>query len=155
SIGEWARDLGWQALEAAAGAEALELVREQSVDVVLLDLKLGSEDGMEVLRRVREEAPLLTVVILTGHGGVEQAEQAAKLGASDFVLKPPDLDHLGVILQRAIEHARLQREVEHWRAVPLGEQSLIGESPGLKRVLQRLDKAGKSGTVTVLIEGET
>src|SRR5437867_3539569 len=86
SIGEWARDVGYQALEAAGGAEALEFVRDQSVDVVLLDLKLGGEDGMEVLRRVREEDPILPVVILTGHGGVEHAVQATKLGAHDFVL---------------------------------------------------------------------
>jgi DNA-binding NtrC family response regulator len=155
SIGEWARDIGFQPLEASGGAEALEHVREQGVDVVLLDLRLGDEDGMEVLRRLRKEDPTLPVVMLTGHGGVEQAVRATKLGAYDFILKPPDLDHLGVVLNRALERARLQREVEHWRAVPLGEQALIGESPGLKRVLQRLEKAAKSGTATILIQGET
>ena len=71
------------------------------------------------------------------------------------MLKPPDLDHLGVVVTRAIEHARLQREVQHLRAGTLGEVSLIGDSPALRRVLQRLDKAGKSGTVTVPIQGET
>ena len=155
SIGEWARDVGVQPLEAADGATALELVREQSVDVVLLDLKLRDEDGMEVLKRLREEDPALPVVMLTGHGGVEHAVKATKLGAYDFMLKPPNLDHLGVVLARVLEHARLQREVEHWRQIPLGDQTLIGESPALKKVLQRLDKAGKSETVTVLIQGET
>src|SRR5437773_1865671 len=85
----------------------------------------------------------------------ERAVRATKLGAYDFMLKPPDLDHLGVVLHRALERSRLQREVEHWRSMPLGEQSMIGESAGLKRVLQRLEKAGRSGTVTVLIQGET
>jgi DNA-binding NtrC family response regulator len=155
SIGEWARDVGFQPLEASGGLEALEHVREQSVDVVLLDLKLGDEDGMEVLKRMREEDPGLPVVMLTGHGGVDHAVRATKLGAYDFILKPPDLDHLGVVLNRAIEHARLQREVERWRSGPLGEQAMIGESPGLKKVLLRLEKAGKSGTATVLIQGET
>ena len=155
SIGEWARDAGFHSLEAPDGTSALERVRDHPVDVVLLDLKLRDEDGMEVLRRLREEDPSLPVVILTGHGGVEHAVGATKLGAYDFILKPPDLDHLGVVLTRALEHARLQREVEHWRGAPLGEQNLIGEGPVLKRVLQRLEKAGKSGTVTVLIQGET
>jgi two-component system response regulator AtoC len=93
--------------------------------------------------------------MLTAHGGVEHAVRATRLGAYDFMLKPPDLDHLSVVLNRALERARLQREVEHWRSVPLGEQTMIGESPGLKRVLQRLEKAARSGTVTVLIQGET
>ena len=155
TIGEWARDAGFHALEAANGQDALELVRDQSVDLVVLDLKLHNEDGLEVLKRLRDEDSALPVVMLTGHGAVEHAVRATKLGAYDFMLKPPDLDHLGVVLHRALERSRLQREVEHWRSMPLGEQSMIGESAGLKRVLQRLEKAGRSGTVTVLIQGET
>jgi DNA-binding NtrC family response regulator len=155
SIGEWARDAGFNPLEALDGSAALELVREQPVDIVLLDLKLGEENGMDVLKRLREEDATLPVVMLTGHGGVEHAVQATRLGAYDFILKPPDLDHLGVVLGRALEHARLQREVEHWRDAPFGEQTLIGESGSLKQVLQRLDKAGRSESATVLIQGET
>src|SRR5204862_4329010 len=59
TIGEWARDLGFTPLEAAAGSEALERVREQAVDVVLLDLRLTNEDGMEVLKKLRDEDPSL------------------------------------------------------------------------------------------------
>ena len=155
SIGEWAHDAGYHALEAVDGREALEQVREHAVDVVLLDLRLRNEDGMEVLRRLREEDAALPVVMLTGHGGVEHAVQATKLGAYDFMLKPPDLDHLGVVLKRAMEHSRLQRELQFLRSGRQGEQTLIGESPALKRALQRVDKAAKSTTVTVLIQGET
>jgi DNA-binding NtrC family response regulator len=155
TIGEWARDLGFTPLEAANGSEALERMREQAVDVVLLDLRLTNEDGMEVLKRLREEDPGLPVIMLTGHGSVEHAVQATKLGAYDFMLKPPDLNHLGVVVTRAIEHARLQREVQHLRAGTLGEVSIIGDGPALRRVLQVLDRAGKSPTATVLILGET
>src|SRR5437773_4330400 len=155
TIGEWARDSGFNALEAANGQDALELVRDQSVDLVVLDLKLHNEDGLEVLKRLRDEDSSLPVVMLTGHGGVEHAVRATRLGAYDFILKPPDLDHLGVVLGRALERARLQREVDHWRGGPLGQQNMIGESPGLKKVLQRLDKAARSGGTTVLIRGET
>jgi len=155
TIGEWARDLGFAPLEAAGGSEALERMREQAVDVVVLDLKLVNEDGLEVLKRLREEDPGLPVVMLTGHGTVEHAVQATKLGAYDFMLKPPDLDHLGVVVRRAIEHARLQREVEHFRAGALGDGALIGDSPVFRGVLTALDRAGRSNTATVLIQGET
>ncbi len=155
SIGEWARDAGYAPLEAASGAEALERLREHSADVVVLDLKLQNEDGMDVLRRLREEDPTLPVVMLTGHGTVEHAVQATKLGAYDFMQKPPDLEHLGVVVARALEHARLQREVHHLRRGQLGEPSLVGESRALKRSLQHLDKAARSSTATVLLYGET
>ena len=153
SISEWARDVGYLPLEAVSAREALERAHEQSVAAVLLDLKLGSDDGLEVLKRLRQDDPTLPVIMLTGHGSLQHAVEATRLGAFDFMVKPPDLDHLGVVLARAIEHARLQREVADHRREKL--QPLIGESGGLKRALQRLERAGRSSTATVLIQGET
>ena len=155
SLGEWARDAGFTPLEAASGSEALERIRDHEVDVVVLDLKLADEDGMQVLRRLREVDPLLPVVMLTGHGTVEHAVRATRLGAYDFVLKPPDLEHLDVVLRRAMEHARLQREVDHLRAGTAEAPTMLGESPGLRRVLQQLDKVARSDATTVLLHGET
>jgi DNA-binding NtrC family response regulator len=155
SIGEWARDAGFHPLEAASGSEALERLRDHDVDAVLLDLKLADEDGMQVLRRVREVDATLPVVMLTGHGTVEHAVRATRLGAYDFMLKPPDLEHLEVVLRRALEHARLLREVDHLRSGLRPAQPLLGASAGLKRVIQQLDKVAKSSAATVLIQGET
>ena len=154
SIGEWARDSGWRALEAASGSEAFDRLREQRADVVLLDLKLGDEDGLKVLQKLRQDDPGRPVIMLTGHGTVEHAVRATRLGAYDFMMKPPSLEHLGVVVQRAIEHSQLKSELQHYRkggAVP----EVIGESPGLLKALQRLEKAAKSGTATVLLKGET
>ena len=153
SLSEWARDSGYQPLEAAGGREALELAHEQPLGAILLDLKLGAEDGLEVLRRLRQDDPTVPVIMLTGHGSIKHAVEATRLGAFDFMVKPPDLDHLGVVLSRAIEHGRLRREVDDHRREKL--QPLIGDSAGLKRALQRLEKAGRSSTATVLIRGET
>jgi DNA-binding NtrC family response regulator len=155
SIGEWARDAGYAPLEASTSREALDAVREHGVDAVLLDLKLGEEDGLKVLRSLREADPLLPIVMLTGHGTVEHAVRAIKMGAYDFMLKPPDLDHLGVVLERALEHARLKREVDHLRASAPSAQPIVGASDSLSRAMQRLERAAKSGTSTVLIHGET
>jgi len=123
------------------------------VDAVVLDLRLGAEDGLEVLKRLRAEEPALPVIMLTGHGTIEHAVQATRLGAFDFMLKPPDLDHLGIVLERALEHTRLRREVDEARREKL--PPIIGESPGLRRALQRLEKAGRSASATILVRGET
>jgi DNA-binding NtrC family response regulator len=155
SIGEWARDEGYAPLEAANGREALEAVRERGVDAVVLDLKLGDEDGLRVLRELRETDPSLPVVMLTGHGTVEQAVRAIQLGAYDFMLKPPDLGHLGVVLDRALEHARLKQEVSRLRDAAGGRVEIVGASDTLKVALSRLERAAKASASTVLIHGET
>jgi len=155
SIGEWARDNGLLPIEAASSSEAFERLRERGADVVLLDLKLGDEDGLQVLKRLREDDPNRPVILLTGHGTVEHAVRATKLGAYDFMLKPPNLDHLGVVVERALEHARLRGEVQHYRQGAAGPPAVIGASDGLKRVLQRLEKAARSSSATVLLRGET
>jgi len=155
SIGEWARDEGYVPVEAASGSEALDAVRERGVEAVVLDLKLAEEDGLRVLRELREADPTLPVVMLTGHGTVEQAVRAIQLGAYDFMLKPPDLDHLGVVLERALEHARLRQEVTRLRHGAAGRVEIVGSSDGLKQAMSRLERAARASASTVLLHGET
>jgi two-component system, NtrC family, response regulator AtoC len=152
-IGEWARDAGYEPIEATGGKEALEILKQQPIDAVVLDLKLGDMDGLQVLKRIRESEPELPVVMLSAHANFDHVIQAVQAGAFWFLSKPLDNDALGALLERAIENARLKREVETHRREKL--QPLIGESPSLQRALQRLEKAGMSGTATVLIHGET
>ena len=155
SIGEWARDEGYSPLEAASGREALEIARERGIDAVVLDLKLADEDGLRVLRELRDNDPSLPVVMLTGHGTVEQAVRAIQLGAYDFMLKPPDLAHLGLVLERALEHARLRQEVSRLRQSGAGRVEIVGGSEGLKLAMSRHDRAAKASASTVLLHGET
>jgi FixJ family two-component response regulator len=110
SLGEWARDCGFRPQEAASSREALEVVEKGGADVVLLDLKLGDEDGLQVLRRLRENDPTLPVIMLTGHGTVEMCRRAFKAGAAEFLEKPVDDEALLEALQSAVRQHVKSRE---------------------------------------------
>jgi two-component system, NtrC family, response regulator AtoC len=153
SIGEWARDAGYRPLEAEDGAAALDHVRDGAVDAVVLDLKLGAESGLDVLRELIAEDPYLPVILLTAHGTARDDLRSRDLGAFYFMRKPPQLDELGFLLERALEFARMRREIDSGRREKL--PPIIGDSAGLKGALQRLEKAGRSSTATILIRGET
>jgi DNA-binding NtrC family response regulator len=154
TIAEWARITGFHPVTVATGAEALAALADRGADAVLLDLKLGDEDGLEVFKRLRAEDPHLPIVMLTGHGTIEHAVHATRMGVFDFVIKPPNLTHLEVVLRRALDHARLQREVEHLRGASR-PTTMIGESAAFKRTLDRLHKAAKRSNTPILILGET
>jgi len=144
-------------LEAANGTEALAHVREQAVDLVFLDLRLGREDGLDILRKLREEAPGLPVIMLTAHGTPEHAFTAYRHGAVHFISKPYKLDELKERVRYEFEAAELRREkasLEGVRAVLAG-QPLLGDSPELAKVLAQITKIAKLSTSTVLIRGET
>jgi two-component system response regulator AtoC len=144
-------------LEAANGPEALAHVREQAVDLVFLDLRLGREDGLDILRKLRDEAPGLPVIMLTAHGTPEHAFTAYRHGAVHFMSKPYKLDELKERVRYEFEAAELRREkasLEGVRAVLAG-QPLLGESAELKRVLAQITKIARLSTSTVLIRGET
>jgi len=152
-IGEWARDAGYEPVEAASGREALERLKEQPIDAVVLDLKLGDMDGLQVLKSLREEDPTVPVVMLSAHATFDHVVQSIKSGAFWFLSKPLDNDQLGALLELALDNARLKREVETHRLEKL--QPMVGASAGLANALQRLERAAKSGTATVLVYGET
>ena len=144
-------------LEAANGTEALAHARDHAVDLVFLDLRLGREDGLDILRQLREEAPGLPVIMLTAHGTPEHAFTAYRHGAVHFMSKPYKLDELKERVRYEFEAAELRREkakLEGVRAEFAG-QPLLGESAELKRVLAQVTKIAKLSTSTVLIRGET
>ena len=98
-------------LKAYSGEEALERLGEQSkVDVVVLDLKMPGADGIQTLREIKKEHPLVEVIVLTGHGTVETGIDAMRLGAFDYLSKPCSIDHLIVKIQEAKSLKRNREE---------------------------------------------
>ncbi|WP_305732601.1 sigma-54-dependent transcriptional regulator [Trichlorobacter ammonificans] len=148
---------GYRVLEAADGAQARELVLSDEVDLALLDLNLGQEDGLELLKSLRELDPHLLVIIITGYGSVESAVEALRLGAYDYVKKPFKADALRVIVKLALQTQELKREVRALKregGMP-GSTPLLGDSPAFTQVVNQLRDVARIPTATVLITGES
>ena len=147
---------GYRVEGAATGAEALEKARSFRPAVVIADLVMPGMDGLELLRNLQEETPFATTILLTGKGSIETAVQAMKAGAYDYLTKPVDLERLTFLLEKALDRARIGRELDLLRRqVGAGERpALIGQSPAFKEVLQQIEKAAPS-TAPVLILGES
>jgi two-component system, NtrC family, response regulator AtoC len=138
-------------------AAALDQLRDDSYDVVLLDLHLPDGSGLEVLRVISAQALPVEALVLTGHAEVPTALEALRLGAYDYLAKPPRLDELQVLVEKASEKARLRRENAALRArirqhEPVG--GFVTADPTTRQLLETLDRAAASA-LPVLIQGET
>ena len=151
---------GYHTFSADNGDEAVKEVSESDVDLVLLDLNLGAQSGLDVLRAMREIDPGLLVIIITGYGTVESAVEALKLGAYDYIKKPFKADAIRLIVRLALETQNLRREVRQLRRGSPGrdlsaENTMIGSSAQLTQVYRQVREVAKHETSTVLITGES
>jgi DNA-binding NtrC family response regulator len=154
--GEIAR-LGFAARTAATGAEAVALAGQLQPDIVLLDLRLPDQNGLDVLQGVREKSPSSEVIMLTGHGSIDTAIESIRLGAFDYVAKPCPLDELELRVGRALERRSLKRRatlLERGLTPADPGASFVGASAEFRRVLQVIDRVAPSDS-SVLVTGET
>lgn len=142
---------------ATDGEQALVLLGDHPVDLVVSDLRMPKMDGMELLQHVREEFPDTEFVMLTGHGTVETAVEAMKSGAFDYLMKPVNLEELGLLVKRVFEQRDLKKENERLRAEVnhrYGFENIIGNSPSMHRIFQIIRQVAPT-RASVLIQGET
>jgi DNA-binding NtrC family response regulator len=147
----------YDVIEAADGQSGLEAFTSHLPDLVLLDLQLPDQTGVDVLRQIRAIDPHAVVIMVTAHGGVQEAVAAFKLGVFDYLSKPLDFDALGVTLRYGLEARHLRAEVERLRAGDhdAGETTIVGDSPAIADSLKMLRKLAASGVSTVLLTGES
>ena len=148
---------GFRVVTAKDGTEGMSLLKEERFDLVLTDLKLPGRDGIGILGAVKEESPLTPVIIMTAYGTVETAVSAMKEGAYDFITKPFDIDHLLILIGRALENRRLITEnllLREEFSSRLRLPTIIGRSEGIKEVARNIRKVAPTKT-TVLILGES
>ncbi|KIH77001.1 two component, sigma54 specific, transcriptional regulator, Fis family [Geoalkalibacter ferrihydriticus] len=149
---------GFRPFSTGSSEEAVRLVGEEEIDLVLLDLNLGARSGLDVLRELREVDPEVLVIIITGYGTVESAVEALKLGAYDYIKKPFKADAIHLIVRLALETQNLRREVRHLKREgggQLASNEMIGSSPQLLQVFRQLQEVAKHENATVLITGES
>jgi two-component system nitrogen regulation response regulator NtrX len=146
-------DEGYRVRAVGSGADALRAVADDTPDLVFLDIWMPHMDGLETLaelKRLRPEAP---VVVISGHGTIETAVKATRLGAYDFIEKPLSLEKTLVTVSRALEHGRLERENATLRAQLEARTEIIGDSPPMRALRDQIATAAPS-TGRVLIHGE-
>jgi DNA-binding NtrC family response regulator len=148
-------DLGYAVDKADGGKAALEKISAKPVDLVLIDYQMPGMNGIEALNEIKKKDAALPVIIITAYGTIERAVEAIKSGADDFVSKPFDPDHLAVVVQKALERARLKTEVELLTRELAGRYHLIaGKSDIMRRIIGDARKAAAS-KATVLLLGES
>jgi DNA-binding NtrC family response regulator len=150
--------MGFRASAAESGAQALEAIRDGTApDVVLLDLKLPDMGGLDVLKEIRARSAAIDVIMLTGHGSIDTAIEAIRLGAFDYVAKPCPLGELELRIHRALERQGLRRRATLLeRALTPADisEQLVGETPEFRRMMELFGRVAPAGS-TVLITGET
>jgi two-component system nitrogen regulation response regulator NtrX len=139
--------------EATNGKEGFETLSKKSFDLVLCDIKMPKMDGIEVLQHTRKKGIQIPFIMLTGHGNVETAVEAMKLGAYDFIPKPPDLNRLLTAVRNALQVKTLVGENKELKRKVAKKYEMIGESDSLLEIQALIDKVAPT-EARVLITGE-
>ncbi len=148
---------GYEIIEAADGKETLSAVAENPPDLLILDHKMPSPDGMEVLRRLRAKGHRFPVIMLTAHGNVQTAVEAMKAGASEYLTKPFDLEELRISIEKVFQMSALAAEVDRLREELNRDwdvDGIVAADPGMLDVLETVKKVGVTNA-TVMLYGES
>ncbi len=146
-------DEGYEVAVAANGLEALKIYGTDPPDLMILDIWMPEMDGLETLRRVKEFVPTTQVMMISGHGSIETAVKAIKLGAYDYIEKPLSLENVTFRVKQALEQYRLAQENRALRSKVERKFELVGQSPVMQRLRELIATAGPTNS-RVLIGGE-
>ncbi|MBS0170358.1 MAG: sigma-54-dependent Fis family transcriptional regulator [Nitrospira sp.] len=153
SLSSILEDEGYDVSVAKSGVEALRLCATSPPELMMLDIWMPEMDGLETLRRLRELVPNTQVMMMSGHGSIETAVKAIKLGAYDYIEKPLSLENVTLRVKHALDQHRLEQENRNLRTKVERKFELIGHSPAMQQLTQIIETAGPTNS-RVLIGGE-
>ena len=153
SLSSILEDEGYHVTVGKSGADALRAYTTDPPDLMLLDIWMPEMDGLETLRRVRELVPTAQVMVMSGHGSIETAVKAIRLGAYDYIEKPLSLENVTLRVKHALDQYRLEQENRSLRTKVQKKFELVGQSPVMQQLRQLIDTAGPTNS-RVLIGGE-
>jgi len=145
-------DEGYSVLTEAKGRDGLGILAEEPVALVLLDIRLAEENGLDILRAIREKHPDVEVLMISGHGTIETAVEAVRLGAYDFLEKPLSLERVRLAVLRALEKSRLRRELE--KRARGDRPPLLGQGQAVQAIRKLISQVAPTDS-KVLISGES
>jgi two-component system response regulator AtoC len=158
SMEQTLRAAGFEVAAAATAVEGLTLFHQLLPEVVFLDVRLPDDDGLAVLKRMKDESGSDTaVIVMTAFGEVRTAVEAMRLGAYDYLKKPFDFDELEVVVGKALQTTQLRRavgELRQERRKIFGVENIVGQSEQMRRVTMLVEKVAQSDAATVLLQGE-
>jgi len=154
SLGALLRDEGYEIATVNSGETCLEILEERKFDLILLDVWLKKLDGLETLERIRAQDDPPVVVMISGHGNIETAVRATKLGAFDFVEKPLSLEKTILVVRNALEYTRLEAENQRLREELDEQHQILGSSVPMKALRQQIALTAPTNG-RVLIYGES
>ena len=146
-------DEGYEVRVAPDGIEGLGLMQAEGIDLVMLDIWLPNMGGVDVLKEIKEHYPEVPVVIISGHGSIDIAVKAVKLGAFDFIEKPLSLERVVTAVQNALEMEHLRRENKALKHTIEQREELLGHGDAIKKIRGIIEQAGRTSS-RILITGE-
>ena len=146
-------DEGFEVMTASTGYEGLKIIDKESPDLVLLDIWMPGIDGIETLKQIKKGNPYLQVIIITGHGNIETAVKATKLGAYDLIEKPLSIDKIIVAINNALNFRRLEEENRYLRKKTIEKHAINGISAATIELKKKVAAVAPTDA-TILITGE-
>jgi two-component system nitrogen regulation response regulator NtrX len=146
------QDEGHIVFSGKTGEEALTFLDRNEVDLLILDVWLPDADGIELLGKIKSLYPELTVIMISGHGSIDIAVKSTRMGAFDFLEKPPSLDRVVTSVNNALERSRLRRENIQLKKKSFVDDEMIGNSSRINEIKENIRRAAKTNA-RVLITG--
>ncbi len=144
---------GFKVIEACDGLEGYNLLKSKKIDCVLSDIKMPKMSGLEMLEKIIKEGIDTPIIMISGHGTIDDAVNAVKMGAFDYISKPPDMNRLLITVRNALDKSSLINESKKLKKEVLGLQEIIGESNVIQKIKQTIAKVAPTDA-RVLITGE-